>query len=85
VLAVMLLEHLLLLSMLQNASGTWKWGPLRRRPPRRQHRLRRGCNRYRDRLADQSTFSSMTVEEKVDAGVLPARTATALRKRYIPG
>jgi len=27
----------------------------------------------------------MTVEELLDSDVLPARTATALRKLYIPG
>ena len=36
------LEHLLVLSMLQHPSGAWTLGPARRRPPRRQHRLRRG-------------------------------------------
>jgi hypothetical protein len=40
-LCVMWLEHLLLLSMLQHPSGAWKWGPLRRRPPRRQLERRR--------------------------------------------
>jgi len=34
---------------------------------------------------DQSTFSSVTVEELLDAGVLPAPTVAALRDRYIPG
>ena len=34
--AVMWLEHLLLLSMLQHPSGAWSVGPVRRRPPRRQ-------------------------------------------------
>ncbi|MDQ2912727.1 MAG: hypothetical protein M3T56_05665 [Chloroflexota bacterium] len=43
------------------------------------------CNRYRGLLRDESTFSSMTVEELLDADVLPARTATALSRRYIPG
>ena len=40
-LAVMWLEHLLLLSMLQHASGSVELGPLRRRPPGRQLRRRR--------------------------------------------
>jgi len=43
------------------------------------------CDRYRALLTDESTFSSMTVEELLDSDVLPARTATALRKRYMPG
>ena len=40
-LAVMWLEHLLLLSMLQHASGSVELGPIRRRPPGRQLGLRR--------------------------------------------
>ena len=42
-------------------------------------------NRYRALLADQSTFSSMMVEELLDADGLPARAGVALRKRYILG
>jgi hypothetical protein len=34
---------------------------------------------------DQSTFSSVTVEELLDAGALPAPTVAALRDRYLPG
>jgi len=37
----------------------------------------------REVYSDESTFSSMTVGDLLDADVLPARTATALRKRYI--
>jgi hypothetical protein len=83
-LAVMWLEHLLLLSMLQHASGTWTWGRYIVVHPAGNTDFAEACNRYRDLLADQSTFSSMTVEELLDAEVLPAHTATALRKRYIP-
>jgi hypothetical protein len=82
-LAVMWLEHLLVLSMLQHASGTWKWGRYVVIHPAGNTDFAEACNRYRDLLADQSTFSSMTVEELLDAGVLPTRTATALRNRYI--
>jgi hypothetical protein len=42
------------------------------------------CSRYQALLVDQSTFAAVTVEELLDAGVLPAHTAAALRKRYIP-
>jgi hypothetical protein len=83
-LAVMWLEHLLLLSMLQHASGTWTWGRYVVVHPAGNTDFAEACNRYRDLLADQSTFSSMTVEEILDSGVLPARTAKALRERYIP-
>jgi hypothetical protein len=43
------------------------------------------CSRYRALLVDQSTFSSMTLEELLDAGVLSAATAAALRHRYVHG
>jgi hypothetical protein len=36
-------------------------------------------------FVDQSTFLSVTVEELLDADVLPAQTAAVLRARYILG
>jgi hypothetical protein len=83
-LAVMWLEHLLLLSMLQHASGTWKWGRYVVAHPAGNSDFADACARYRDLLADQSTFSSVTIEEILDANVLPAQTTAALRERYVP-
>ena len=83
-LAVMWLEHLLLLSMLQHASGTWKWGRYVVVHPAGNSDFADMCARYGDLLADESTFASVTVEELVDATVVPAETATALRDRYLP-
>ena len=83
-LAVMWLEHILLLSMLQHASEKWGWGRYVVVHPAGNSDFADACTRYGDLLADRSTFSSMTVEELLDAGVLPARTAAALRKRYMP-
>jgi hypothetical protein len=83
-LAVMWLEHLLLLSMLRHASGTWSWGRYVVVHAAGNSDFADACARYRALLADQSTFSSMTVEELLDADVLRARTATALRRRSIP-
>jgi len=80
----MWLEHLLLLSMLQHSSGTWKWGRYVIVHPVGNTDYADACNRYRGLLADQSTFSSMTVEELLDAGILPAHTAAAMRRRYLP-
>jgi hypothetical protein len=80
----MWLEHLLVLSMLQHPSGTWNWGRYVVVHPAGNSDFAEACARYRDLLADQSTFSSMTTEELFDADVLPAHTATALRGRYIP-
>ena len=84
-LCVMWLEHLLLLSMLQHASGAWKWGRYVVVRSAGNSDFADACSRYRALLVDQSTFASATIEELLDANVLPARTATALRKRYLPG
>jgi hypothetical protein len=41
------------------------------------------CGRYRALLADDSTFSSLTLERLLRIG-LPRKTASALRERYLP-
>jgi hypothetical protein len=84
-LLVMWLEHLLLLSMLQHPSGTWRWGRYVVVHPAGNTDVADACARYRALLVDQATFSSVTVEELLDANVLPARTTAALRDRYLPG
>jgi hypothetical protein len=84
-LAEMWLEHLLLLSMLQHPSGRWTWGRYVVVHPAGNTDLVESCARYRALLADQTTFSSVTVEELLDAGALPAPTVAALRDRYLPG
>jgi hypothetical protein len=82
-LAVLWLEHLLLLSTLQHASAAWRWG---------RYVVVAGnsdyadlCERYARLLADRSTFSSLTLEGLLEAGALPAETTAALRARYLPG
>jgi hypothetical protein len=84
-LAVMWLEHLLLLSMLQHPSGAWAWGRYVVVHPAGNTDIADACHRYRRLLAGQATFSSMTLEELLDAGALPARTAAAVRDRYLVG
>jgi hypothetical protein len=84
-LAVMWLEHLLLLSMLQHPSGTWNWGRYVVVHPTGNTDFAEACARYRALLVDQSTFSSVTVEELLDPGALPPPTVATLRERYIPG
>ncbi len=83
-LAVMWLEHLLLLSMLQHVSGAWSWGRYVVVHPAGNTDYGDACARYRGLLADESTFASSTVEELLDGRVLPARSVTALRERYLP-
>ena len=82
-LAVMWLEHLLLLSMLQHASGVWSWGRYVVLHPAGNSDYAEGCERYRSLLANGSTFAAMTLEGLLDAGVIPARTSAALRERYL--
>jgi hypothetical protein len=84
-LAVMWLEHLLLLSMLQHSSGTWRWGRYVVVHPAGNTDFADACMRYRHLLVDESTFSSSTVEDLLDAGVLPPETTAAVRDRYLPG
>jgi hypothetical protein len=83
-LAVMWLEHLLLLSMLQHPSGRWSWGRYVVLHPAGNPDITRAVDRYKQLLADRSTFSSMTIEDLLEAKALPPRTTAALRKRYIP-
>jgi hypothetical protein len=84
-LAVMWLEHLLLLSMLQHPSGRWGWGRYVVVHPAGNTDLAGACARYRTLLVDRSTFASVTLEELLAAGALPAATVAALRDRYLPG
>ncbi len=78
------LRHLLVLSMLQHPSRAWRWGRLVVVHPAGNTDYADACSRYRALLVDHSTVASVTVEELLDANVLPTNTATALRKRYIP-
>jgi hypothetical protein len=82
-LAVMWLEHLLLLSMLQHPSSAWSWGRYVVVHPAGNVDVADGCARYADLLADASTFSTMTMEALLDADALPPRTAAAVRERYL--
>jgi hypothetical protein len=80
----MWLEHLLVLSMLQHPSGRWTWGRYVIVYPAGSADFAEACAGYRALLMDQSTFSSMTIEDLLDAGVLPKPTVAAFQERYIP-
>jgi hypothetical protein len=84
-LAVMWLEHLLLLSMPQHESGTWRWGRYVVVHPAGNTDIADACARYRALLADRATFASTTVEGLLAAPALPTPTVTAFRDRYLPG
>src|SRR2546428_6139176 len=78
------LDHLLVLSMLQHPNRAWRWGRLVVVHPGGNTDFADACSRYRALLVDQSTFASATLEELLDAGVVPAQTATTLRHPYPP-
>ena len=78
------LEHLLLLSMLQHPSGEWTWGRYLFVYPSDNVDMADADARYRDLLADDSTFASTTLEEVLSANLLPKATTSALRERYLP-
>jgi hypothetical protein len=84
-LAVMWLEHLLLLSMLQHPSGAWTWGRYLVVHPAGNTDIAELCARYRELLADPSTFRSMTLEELLEGDAVPLVAATAVRARYLAG
>jgi hypothetical protein len=79
------LQHMLVHSMLQHPSGAWSWGRLVVVHPAGNTNYGEACSRYQELLADDSTFASFTIEELLDADALKARTAKALRDRYLPG
>jgi len=76
---------LLLLSMLQHESGAWSWGRYVVVHPVGNTDFAALCGRYRGLLANQWSFSSMTVEEVIAVDPLPAATRRALSRRYLPG
>ena len=78
------LDHLLVQSMLQHPSRTWRWGRLVVVHPAGNTDFADACNRYRELLVYQSTFASVTIEELLDGKVLPAETTAAPRDRYLP-
>ena len=79
------LNHMLVQSMLQHPSGKWGWGRFVQVYPAGNSDFAEACAAYRDLLVDHSTFAPVTVEDLLDADVLPAHTTAALRERYILG
>ena len=76
------LEHLLLLSMLQHASGAWSWCRYVAVYPEGNSDFAEAYARYGDMLAEASTFAALTIEELLDGADLPA--TRALTERYLP-
>jgi hypothetical protein len=70
--------------MLQHASGRWSWGRYVVVHPAGNSDVADAVGRYRDLLADESTFSTVTIEELLDGDVLPVKTTSVLGDRYLP-
>jgi hypothetical protein len=83
-LCVLWIEHLLLMSMLQHPSSIWTWGRYLVVHPAENSDVVDACERYRSKLADDTTFVTMSLEQLLDTRTLPARTVAALRDRYLP-
>jgi hypothetical protein len=81
-LATIWLEHLLLQSILQHESESRAFGRYVVLHPADNSDVTALCARYRELLADESSFSTMTLEQLLDSDVLPA--AETLRDRYLP-
>jgi hypothetical protein len=81
--AVMWLEHLLLLSMLQHPSHAWTWGRYVVVYPAANADAARLVEGYQRLLSDTKSFSAITLEEIVRSGALPRRAASAVRQRYL--
>ena len=82
-LAVTWLEHLLLLSMLQHPSKRWRWGRYVVVHPAGNTDYADATGRYRELLADDSTFATMTLEELLGSDALRRKTVKLLRERYV--
>lgn len=83
-LAMVWLEHLLLLSMLQHKSSDWTWGRYVVVHPLANTSVSCANAEYRALLADDTTFASATIEELLAAKALAPTTTAALRRRYLP-
>ena len=78
------LGHILVHSMLQHPSRTWSWGRYAVIHPAGSADFVDASARYRDLLADDATFASVTVEELLDSGALTKAVTTSCRDRYLP-
>ena len=82
-LCVVWLEHLLMFSMLQHGIGEWTWGRYLVVYPSTNCDLADSRARYRDTLADDTTFATTTLEALLDSATLPKPTVKLLRERYL--
>jgi len=78
------LDHLLVLAMLQHPSHRWRWGRFVLVYPAANPSVPAASDRYREVLADDTTFEVRTIEELLEPGVLhTAATVSAFRDRSL--
>lgn len=78
------LDHLLVLAMLQHPTERWAWGRLVLVHPAANGNVAAAADRYRAVLADDATFSTRTIEQLLEPGVLhQTTTAEAFSDRYL--
>jgi hypothetical protein len=70
--------------MLQHPLGAWTWGRFVLVHPAGNVDMADRAARYRNLLADDTTFLSTTLEEALETGALPAASVRSLRERYLP-
>jgi hypothetical protein len=79
------LEQLLMFSMLQHPSGTWTWGRYVLVHPASNPDMVDLCTRYRELLADRSSFLPLTLDDVLRTSALPRASRAELGERYLPG
>jgi hypothetical protein len=77
------LDHLLVLAMLQHPSKQWRWGRFVLVHPAANTGFAALIGRYRELLADDSTFASATLEELTDPALPTGAGLSAFRERYL--
>lgn len=77
------LDHLLVLAMLQHSSGEWSWGRYLLVRPAGNSSFRDLAQEYRELLTNSETFVELTIEDLLDAHVLPNDVERDFRQRYL--
>jgi hypothetical protein len=77
------LDHLLALSLVQEPDPLWSWSAFVLIHPAGNPSFARSTSRYRELLADPTSFHVSTLEELLGAGTLEPDHAAAFHNRYM--
>ena len=78
-------DHLLALSMIQNAAENWEWVKFVLVYPEMNSSYNDAASRYSDLLLDPTTFEHKTIESLLNDSVFSSEQVVAFRDRYIWG